>query len=42
MSPLIEALSRILPRRQVITDNLRRLAYGTDASFCLLYTSRCV
>ncbi|MEF8721679.1 FAD-binding oxidoreductase [Candidatus Accumulibacter phosphatis] len=33
MSPLIEALFRILPRRQVITDNLRRLAYGTDASF---------
>ena len=33
MSPLIQALSRILPARQVITDNLRRLAYGTDASF---------
>lgn len=33
MSPLIEALSRILPERQVITDSLRRLAYGTDASF---------
>ena len=33
MSALIEALSRILPERQVITDNLRRLAYGTDASF---------
>ena len=33
MSPLIKALSRILPERQVITDNLRRLAYGTDASF---------
>ena len=33
MSPLIKALSRILPQRQVITDNLRRLAYGTDASF---------
>jgi D-lactate dehydrogenase len=32
-SKLIEALSRILPERQVITDNLRRLAYGTDASF---------
>jgi D-lactate dehydrogenase len=30
---LIKALSRILPQRQVITDNLRRLAYGTDASF---------
>ncbi|OHC63936.1 MAG: 4Fe-4S ferredoxin [Rhodocyclales bacterium GWA2_65_19] len=33
MSPLIQALSRILPPRQVITDKLRRLAYGTDASF---------
>ncbi|MCX7149729.1 MAG: FAD-binding and (Fe-S)-binding domain-containing protein [Rhodocyclales bacterium] len=33
MSPLINAISRILPQRQVITDNLRRLAYGTDASF---------
>ncbi len=33
MSPLIRDLSRILPRRQVITDQLRRLAYGTDASF---------
>ena len=33
MSPLITAISRILPQRQVITDNLRRLAYGTDASF---------
>ncbi len=33
MSSLIQALSRILPRRQVIADPLRRLAYGTDASF---------
>ncbi len=33
MSPLIQALSGILPQRQVITDPLRRLAYGTDASF---------
>ncbi|HMW56225.1 MAG: FAD-binding oxidoreductase [Candidatus Accumulibacter phosphatis] len=33
MNPLIKALSRILPERQVITDPLRRLAYGTDASF---------
>jgi D-lactate dehydrogenase len=33
MSALIQALSRILPTRQVITDDLRRLAYGTDASF---------
>ncbi|MGE5490168.1 MAG: FAD-binding and (Fe-S)-binding domain-containing protein [Actinomycetota bacterium] len=32
-NPLIAALSRILPERQVITDDLRRLAYGTDASF---------
>jgi len=33
VSPLIQALSGILPQRQVITDPLRRLAYGTDASF---------
>ena len=33
VSPLLQALSRILPQRQVITDPLRRLAYGTDASF---------
>jgi D-lactate dehydrogenase len=33
MSSLIQAISRILPAKQVITDNLRRLAYGTDASF---------
>ena len=33
MSDLTDALSAILPARQVITDNLRRLAYGTDASF---------
>ncbi|PIZ22514.1 MAG: hypothetical protein COY49_08095, partial [Comamonadaceae bacterium CG_4_10_14_0_8_um_filter_57_29] len=33
MSQLIDALSRILPAKQVITDSLRRLAYGTDASF---------
>ena len=33
MSPLIAALSRLLPEKQLITDPLRRLAYGTDASF---------
>ncbi len=33
MSHLIAALARILPPKQVISDNLRRLAYGTDASF---------
>ncbi len=33
MSQLVDALSRILPAKQVITDSLRRLAYGTDASF---------
>ncbi|HCE09652.1 MAG TPA: 4Fe-4S ferredoxin [Oxalobacteraceae bacterium] len=33
MSPLIQTLARILPARQVITDDLRLLAYGTDASF---------
>lgn len=32
-SPVIAALSRILPKKQVITDELRLLAYGTDASF---------
>ncbi len=32
-SPLIHALGRLLPGPQVITDDLRRLAYGTDASF---------
>lgn len=29
----IRALAAILPARQLITDELRRLAYGTDASF---------
>ncbi|HEX9179370.1 MAG TPA: FAD-binding and (Fe-S)-binding domain-containing protein [Burkholderiales bacterium] len=33
MSALASALLRILPQRQVITDELRRMAYGTDASF---------
>ncbi|MBK9441979.1 MAG: FAD-binding oxidoreductase [Comamonadaceae bacterium] len=33
MSALIESLSAVLPAKQVITDSLRRLAYGTDASF---------
>jgi D-lactate dehydrogenase len=33
MTTLVSALERILPTRQVISDNLRRLAYGTDASF---------
>ena len=33
MSPLIPALQSFLPPHQVITDDLRRLAYGTDASF---------
>jgi len=33
MSPLITSLSAALPARQVIFDDLRRLAYGTDASF---------
>ncbi|HJW24163.1 MAG TPA: FAD-binding and (Fe-S)-binding domain-containing protein [Rhodocyclaceae bacterium] len=32
-TPLIAALQRQLPARQVITDDLRRLAYGTDGSF---------
>lgn len=32
-SALVKSLGRILPARQVITDSLRRLAYGTDASF---------
>ena len=33
MNALIHALQAALPARQVITDDLRRLAYGTDASF---------
>ena len=33
MPPLIQQLTRHLPAHQVITDDLRRLAYGTDASF---------
>jgi D-lactate dehydrogenase len=33
MSDIIQALTRTLPAKQVITDSLRRLAYGTDASF---------
>jgi D-lactate dehydrogenase len=33
VSSLIQALSRNLPERQVVTDPLRRLAYGSDASF---------
>ncbi len=33
MTTPIESFRRILPERQVITDSLRRLAYGTDASF---------
>jgi D-lactate dehydrogenase len=33
MTPLIRALSSVLPARQVITEKLRLLAYGTDASF---------
>ena len=33
MSAVAEALRRTLPAHQVITDELRRLAYGTDASF---------
>jgi len=33
MSDLIQALSESLPKHQIITDDLRRLAYGTDASF---------
>ncbi|MDD2884271.1 MAG: FAD-binding and (Fe-S)-binding domain-containing protein [Dechloromonas sp.] len=33
MSQLIQHLRQQLPENQVITDELRRLAYGTDASF---------
>jgi len=33
MSMIIDALKKTLPASQVITDELRRLAYGTDASF---------
>ncbi len=33
MNPLVAALKEFLPTPQVIVDDLRRLAYGTDASF---------
>ncbi|HNE15623.1 MAG TPA: FAD-binding protein, partial [Rhodocyclaceae bacterium] len=33
MSALIDALRQRLPASRVITDELRRLAYGTDGSF---------
>ena len=33
MSQLIQQLQQKLPNNQIITDELRRLAYGTDASF---------
>lgn len=33
MESLISALTSVLPQRQVVSDDLRRLAYGTDASF---------
>jgi len=33
MSAIIRSLSAFLPKNRVITDDLRRLAYGTDASF---------
>ncbi|MBS1145678.1 MAG: FAD-binding oxidoreductase [Proteobacteria bacterium] len=33
MSELIHSLSNHLPPQQIIIDDLRRLAYGTDASF---------
>lgn len=33
MSALIQSLSHHLPAEQIIVDDLRRLAYGTDASF---------
>ena len=39
MTPLISALQAALPDGQVITDDLRRLAYGTDASFYRLIPS---
>jgi D-lactate dehydrogenase len=33
MNPLLEELGQRLPPRQVVHDELRRLAYGSDASF---------
>lgn len=33
MTELIDALAAVLPPRQLVSDSLRRLAYGTDASF---------
>ena len=32
-TPIVRALESALPSNQVVTDELRRLAYGTDASF---------
>ena len=33
MNQLIQQLHQTLPKTQIITDELRLLAYGTDASF---------
>mgnify|MGYP001500571588 CR=1 FL=1 len=33
MPTCAEDLARVLPARQVVTDELRRIAWGTDASF---------
>ena len=33
MNRMVSALARILPAKQIISDELRRIAYGTDASF---------
>ena len=33
MNAFLKALTPLFPERQIITDSLRRLAYGTDASF---------
>ncbi len=33
MTPLLAGLARFLPSERIVTDALRRLAYGTDASF---------
>ncbi len=33
MTPLLHGLARFIPAERMVTDPLRRLAYGTDASF---------
>ena len=39
MDSLVERLKQHLPEARLVTDPLRRLAYGTDASFYRLVPS---